>query len=80
MKRGDRTSMQGLINGEAWLSAILICRTGAEGSEEMCGKHRPSLLLSTERSSCFTYPILIKKTNVIEPKCKYLTDRDYSRA
>lgn len=50
MKRGDRTSVQGLINGEAWLSALLICRTGAEGSEEMCGKHRQSLLLSTERS------------------------------
>lgn len=56
---------------------MLICRTGAERSEEMCGRNSLSLC-SSERTHCdILNPIKKKVPNVNQKMGKYLTHWDY---
>lgn len=69
-----------LINSDAWLIEMLICRTGAKGSEEMCGRNGLSLLRSLERTHCVILDSNKIRANVNQKTGKYLTDLDYSKS
>lgn len=69
-----------LINSNAWLIAMLICRTGAEGSEEMCVRNSLSLLRSSEWPHCVIFNSNKTRANVKQETGKYLIGRDYSES
>lgn len=59
---------------------MLICRTGARGSQEMCGRNSPSLLPSAEWSHCLILNANKTRVNVSQQMGKYLIDLDYSKS